>query len=128
MTLFAHVYATEAAVDVESRALRVRAHVKDPPRDLIPGVFCRGLLLLGEGRQVLMVPQTAVSYSVSGSFVYKVIEGNAVRAPVRIGQRKGNQVVIVSGLKAGDLVISEGRVKVGNGSLVTYDGLSHGRD
>ena len=128
ITLLAHVYATEAAVDVENRALRVRAHVKDPPKELIPGIFCQGLLVLADARQVLMVPQTAVSYSVSGSFVYKVVDGKAVKAPVRIGRRKGNQVVIVSGLKAGELVVSEGRVKVGDGSLVTYNGLPHGRD
>jgi len=53
-----------------------------------------------------------------GFTVYKVVDGEAQRAEVRIGTRRGAEVEIVEGLAPGDVVITAGQLKVRPGAPV----------
>jgi len=52
-------------------------------------------------------------------FVFRVVDGKAVMTKVALGERVGNEVEIVEGLKAGDTVITDGVLKIRDGSPVS---------
>jgi multidrug efflux system membrane fusion protein len=77
---------------------------------------------------MMVLPETAVDYTLYGDSVYVIREdgkdakGNpilkAVRTPVKTGTRWGNNVTILDGLKPGDRVVAAGQVKVQSGAQV----------
>jgi membrane fusion protein (multidrug efflux system) len=80
-------------------------------------------------RPVLLIPATAVIYAPYGDSVF-AIEGNkdnpgqasTVRQRfIRTGERRGDLVAVVSGLNAGDVVVSSGAFKLRNGGAVVVD-------
>ena len=82
----------------------------------------------------IIVPSTAISYSLYGNSVYiiekdkeakKNKDGSDVltvnRVFVTTGEQRGNYTVIKKGVKAGQLVVSAGEVKLQNGTPVTIN-------
>ena len=51
-------------------------------------------------------------------YVYKVVDGKATRVQVKTGLRRGSQVEVVSGLQAGDVVVTAGQIKLREGAAV----------
>ena len=72
------------------------------------------------------MPQSAITYSTFGDYVYKVVRKSehghkrrvAVQQPVHTGSSRGKWVVIASGLKAGVTVVTHGQIKLHNGMPV----------
>jgi membrane fusion protein (multidrug efflux system) len=86
----------------------VRAHVE--------GVTLAGLLV---------IPKRAVMHGVQGSFVWVIGGDNKVAPrPVQLGATSGNNVVVTSGLAAGDRVVVDGILKVQPGALVKATPIS----
>jgi membrane fusion protein (multidrug efflux system) len=52
-------------------------------------------------------------------FVFRVVDEKAVMTKVVLGERVGNEVEIVEGLKAGDSVVTDGVLKIRDGSPVS---------
>jgi membrane fusion protein (multidrug efflux system) len=116
-------------VEATTRNLLVRARLANPDEKLLPGMFANlQVLLAGETPQVL-VPETAITYTLYGNSVY-VIEEQAAegdqpeqlqvqRRFVETGERRTGQVVILKGLQAGERVVSAGQLKLDNGARVT---------
>ena len=70
-----------------------------------------------------MVPETAIQASERGFVAYVVEDGKARSRPVQIGLRTGEGgVEIVSGLKAGEVVVIEGSDRLADGVPVRADG------
>jgi len=113
------IYAIEPAVDEQTRTVLARARVANPELKLRPGMFARVLLELGVRAKAVWVPEAAIVPRGQESFVYRVADGKAALVKVRTGLRKPGEVEIVSGVAAGDLVITEGVQKIGPGSPVT---------
>jgi membrane fusion protein (multidrug efflux system) len=115
-------------VEATTRNLLVRARLANPDEKLLPGMFANlQVLLAGETPQVL-VPETAITYTLYGNSVY-VIEEQAAegdqpaqlqvqRRFVDIGERRAGQAVILKGLQAGERVVSAGQLKLDNGAHV----------
>jgi len=84
--------------------------VNDAPlRELTDGEFVTVLLEGVEPVQLLAIPRAAVMSDQQGDFVYTVdSENKVVVTRVQLGQTSGTLVSILSGLKAGDSVISQG--------------------
>ncbi|GAB4391337.1 MAG: MexH family multidrug efflux RND transporter periplasmic adaptor subunit [Gammaproteobacteria bacterium] len=112
------VYAYDSAINSRNRSLGVRATIPNDDLALLPGTFVRVELLLGKPEPVVTVPATAIVYSDEGAFLYIVQNQQAVRIPVEIGARRNNRVVILEGVNAGDMVITAGQLKIGDGSRV----------
>lgn len=108
----------------QSRGIRLQANVNNKDLTLFPGMYAHVKISLDEPRQGLVVPETAVSYTLYGSSVF-VIEKNekghdcVKRQSVQIGARLRNAVEIIDGLKEGDRIVSIGQSKLDNGALVT---------
>jgi membrane fusion protein (multidrug efflux system) len=99
------VYATEPAVDPETRSLTVRARSPNPGRELIPGTFAEVELAVRGSAEALSVPAIAVIPELGGKKVFVLEDGKAVSRPVETGIRTASRVEIVEGLEAGEQVI-----------------------
>ncbi|RMG15029.1 MAG: efflux RND transporter periplasmic adaptor subunit [Planctomycetota bacterium] len=89
-----------------ARAFRVKVTGPCPP-GLIPGMFGRMSVPLGTRRE-LRVPLGAVRRVGQVAMVYRALPGGALlRQFVRLGERRGDEVVVRSGLAAGDRVVAD---------------------
>lgn len=109
--------AVDPLVDQNGRAISARARLDNASGKLRPGMFVRVRLLFGERKDVLMVPEQAIVPGAQPA-VFKVVEGKATLAKVRIGVRRAAQVEIVEGLAAGDVVVTAGQLKLREGAPV----------
>jgi membrane fusion protein (multidrug efflux system) len=112
------VYAFNSAVELDTRSFSMWAKIPNPDDSLIPGTYVGVTMFVGTPHPVIAVPQTAALFSPMGQYVYKVVDNKAVKTQITVGERLGNLIEIKSGLKAGDLVITAGQVKVFDGSSV----------
>jgi multidrug efflux pump subunit AcrA (membrane-fusion protein) len=92
----------------------VWARFKNPENLLIPYGVVTLILTRNDGKKYPAVTPSAVSHDVNGSFVYAVDSKNnmPVKRYVTLGNLSGEQQVIRKGLKAGELVITEGFHKI----------------
>ena len=106
------VMATENSVDQNTRTLKVRAVVKGDKNELVPGVFARVNLQLGKSDDALLVPTQAVIPTARNKQVILYKKDSAVFTVVETGIRDSAYVQILSGLKAGDTVITSGLMAI----------------
>jgi membrane fusion protein (multidrug efflux system) len=122
-------------VEESTRNLQVRAMLPNPDNKLLPGMFANlEVLLPGEKTQVV-VPETAITYTLYGNSVYVIGEkkddkgavvkddkGQAQlvveRRFVETGERRDGIVLVLKGLKAGEQVVTAGQLKLDNGAHV----------
>ena len=121
------IEAINPQVDVATRNYMIRALLSNENRTLRPGLFAEVTVRLPQTRQIVTVPQTAIAYNPYGEFVYVVeeqqTEGGAKQLVakqrfVKVGERRGDQVAIMQGVKPGEQVVVAGQVKLREGSLV----------
>lgn len=113
------VTGVDTAIDPATRMLGVQAVIENTSANtLLPGSFAEVQWFYGPVRQVLFVPQTAVLDEGVAHKVYKVTKGIAHAVPVSIGQRFNDQIIIQSGLKAGDQIVANGLIKLHDGDAV----------
>jgi membrane fusion protein, multidrug efflux system len=128
----ADITTIEPQVSADTRTMTVQATMRNPEDALLPGMFVNAAVVLPPQSDVMVVPETAVEYTLYGDSVYVIREdgkdanGNpllkAVRTPVKTGVRLGGKVVILEGVERGDRVIAAGQVKVQNGARVAISG------
>ena len=112
------VRTVNSRVDPATRAVTVRAEVKNPNRLLRPGMLLNVSLIQSKG-MVLAIPEGALVPVQDKQFVYVLDADNTVhRKEVEIGRRRPGMVEVVDGLKAGDKVISQGTLDIRDGDKV----------
>jgi membrane fusion protein (multidrug efflux system) len=104
----AEVIATEGNVDPTTRTLRIRALVKGKSKELVPGVFARVNLQLGQDSEALMIPTQAVIPQARNKQVIVLRRDTVIFKIVETGIRDSAYVQVLSGLTAGDTVITTG--------------------
>jgi multidrug efflux system membrane fusion protein len=105
-------------IDQSTGTLRVKAVFDNRDHSLFPAQFVNVQLLADTQRARLVVPAAAVQQGPNGPFLYLVDEGKAVVRPVAVGVVDGERAVIATGVKEGDLVITDGLDRVREGSAV----------
>jgi membrane fusion protein (multidrug efflux system) len=113
------VYALETTVDEKTRTVLLRARVANPAARLKPGMFARVTLELGSRSNAVLVPEQALVPRGNKSFVFRVLDGKAVLTEVATGSRTAGEVEITKGLAAGENVVTDGQLKLQNGTPVT---------
>ncbi len=125
------IEAINSKVDNSSRNVQVRAALRNPERRLVPGMFANVRIESGEKSDTITLPLTVVTYNPFGDTVF-IVEKDGV-APdgkprqvvrqrfVKLGATRGDQIAIQSGLKAGEVVVSAGQMKLRNGTPVTVN-------
>jgi membrane fusion protein (multidrug efflux system) len=122
------VKSIDSRVDPVTRTVSVRALLPNPEHALRPGMLMR-VELLGRRREAIVLPEQCLVPRGDKQFVFLVDQsaGNqARRREVRIGTRRPGEVEIVSGVAAGDLVITDGSLKVRDGGKVSIRALDDG--
>jgi membrane fusion protein (multidrug efflux system) len=124
-TFEAKVIAVEPQINTATRNLTVRARIPNPKGELLPGVFATIRLTDGEPRNYITLPNAAVAYNPYGATVFLVKdEGKGADGKPKLvaeqrfittGLTRGDQVAVLSGLKAGDTVVTAGQLKLRNG-------------
>jgi len=99
---------------------QLRATFENNEQQILPGQFVRVRVTSGKKDGVFLVPQLAVLNSDQGRFVFVVNEKNQANPrPVVTGEWKGQDWVILNGLKSGDKVIVNNLIKIRPGMPVT---------
>ena len=92
-------------VDAATRTQLVKVHLDGVEGDVLPGTFGR-LWVDAEPREAIFVPTSAVARIGQLAFVQVVRDGRAFRRLVKTGPARGDQIEILSGLRAGDAILA----------------------
>ncbi|MEE4103387.1 efflux RND transporter periplasmic adaptor subunit [Pseudomonas viridiflava] len=131
----ATISAINPRVDESTRNVLIRATQPNPDGRLLPGMFVDLQVILPSAPSQVVVPESAITYSLYGNSVYVVVarqteagkpESNPRDEPqltverrfVKTGEHREGNVVILEGLKAGDQVVSGGQLKLDHGAHV----------
>lgn len=115
-TLEAKIYAVNPVVDFQTRTINVRALLEQKTnRTIMPGTYAEVLIKTNLINDALLIPTQSVVPSISEQTVYVYKNGKAVRKVVVIGNRTADKVHIVSGISAGDTVLTTGLLAVKDG-------------
>lgn len=117
-TFSGEVYAIDPAIDPKGRSIAIRARIDNPALALRPGGFARISLETGRFPDAILVPEEAIVPRGNERFVFRVIDGKASLARIALGERRPGEVHVVSGLAAGDVVVTAGQIKLQDGTPV----------
>lgn len=112
------VCAVEPKIDESTRTFSLRATCVDPDKSVIPGAFCRVIMVARKNEQALTVPSQALVADANGYNVYIVNRSIAQMRPVLIGIRDEQNVEIIKGVSEGDSVIVSGILSIRPGAPV----------
>ncbi len=115
-------------VETHTRNVEIEATIENPAFKLIPGMFGTAIVKTGSAHRYLTLPQTAISYNPYGNVVYIVRPDPkdskkliANQSFVSTGEVRGEQVVVLSGVKEGEVVVTGGQLKLKNGSQLSIN-------
>lgn len=106
------------SINPDTRAVPVQAMINNSKHLLSPGMFVHVDQQVSVTKDALVVPAEAVQADIKGYYVYLVRNGHVAQTSVTIGQRKGDFVQILNGLKLGDTVVTAGQLNLSDGSLI----------
>jgi membrane fusion protein (multidrug efflux system) len=121
------ITAVDSVVDPATRNVQIQATFDNADNRLRPGMFVEAQVVMGASQVVVALPASAVSYAPYGDSVFivgdmKGPDGKTYRGVrqqfVKLGGARGDQVAVVSGLKAGEEVVTSGVFKLRNGAAV----------
>lgn len=106
-------------LDTGTGTLQVRGEFDNPKRAILPGLFARIRLPLGEPYQALTIPEQALGSDQDKKFIYVIGDQNKIEyRPVEIGRLQGTQRVILKGIAEGERVVVSGLQRVRPGVVV----------
>lgn len=114
----ATIYAIEPEVELTTRTLKMRAIANNMEGKLIPGTFANVFLPLATVKNALLVPTESLIPIQNGKKIFISEGGLAKEIIVETGARTENSVIILSGLKQGDTILTSGVMMLKNGTPV----------
>jgi membrane fusion protein (multidrug efflux system) len=125
------IVSINSKVDTASRNVQARASFANADRRLIPGMYATVEVDNGDAKTQITLPQSAITYNPYGDTVYVVQKkgtddkGNpkltAQQRFVQLGDTRGDQVAVKSGVAAGEEIVTAGQVKLRNGSSIVIN-------
>jgi len=121
------VTAVDSVVNETTRNVQIQATFTNADAKLRPGMFVKANVALGAGQPVITVPTSAVKYAPYGDAVFVVENMTGPKGDkylgvrqqfVKLGSARGDQVAVLSGIKAGETVATSGAFKLRNGAAV----------
>jgi multidrug efflux system membrane fusion protein len=111
----------ENTVDSATGMATIRATMPNEDERLWPGTLVTTQLTL-RSEPALVVPTDALQVSQAGNFVFVVDKGAAKVRPVEAGRQFAGETVIKKGLAAGETVVTDGQLRLQNGTRVVPRG------
>lgn len=129
------ISAINPKVENTTRNVQVRATLANPDGKLLPGMFASLQVLLPDPQPRIVVPETAITYTLYGNSIYVVAQKKAEdgsvekddkgqpiliaeRRFIETGERRDGLVMITKGLQKGDKVVTAGQIKLDNGAHI----------
>lgn len=112
------IFAVEPVVDERTRTVVLRGRIRNDGMRLKPGMFVRVVLVTDKRQNAITVPEQAIWPIGQENFVYRVQDGKAIQTKIAITSRRPGSVEIGTGLSAGDIVVTEGQMKLKDGAPV----------
>jgi membrane fusion protein (multidrug efflux system) len=121
------ITAIDSVVDEATRNVQVQATLRNADGKLRPGMFVKTEVVLGASSEVLALPASAINYAPYGDSIFivgdmKDAKGQSYRGVrqefVKLGPNRGDQVAVLSGVRAGEEVVTSGVFKLRNGAAI----------
>lgn len=130
-----HLDFIDNTVDAASGTVRMKATFSNTDRALWPGEFVNARLRLRVDARQVVVPQSAIQQGLDGKYAWRVQSGVATMVPVTVlrsyrpattSQAGGEVAVLGSGLSPGDVIVTEGQLRLTPGARVSLVGAPSG--
>ena len=114
-----HLSFIDNAVDSATGTILLKATFPNDDKALWPGQFVNVTLDLSVLKEAVLVPAQAVQQGQQGPYVYVVgPDGTAELRPVKTGQTRDGEVVVLDGIKGGEKVVTDGQLRLFPGAKV----------
>lgn len=114
------------AVDPQTATIKMKATFANPGHRLWPGQYADVTLELRSDPRAVVVPSVAIQSGQQGSYVFIVADGKAQIRPVTVARVQGDLSVIQSGVAPGDVVVTDGQLRLTANARVTQRGAGPG--
>ncbi|MDB5492225.1 MAG: putative Co/Zn/Cd efflux system rane fusion protein [Micavibrio sp.] len=127
-TFEAKINAIEPQIGTETRNIKVQAILPNPDNALSPGMYAKVTVVLPNEQTYPVVPETAIDFTIYGDSVYVLKSAKddkgqekltVDRVFIKTGTRFDNKVAVMTGLKAGEKVVTSGQLKLSPGAQVS---------
>jgi membrane fusion protein (multidrug efflux system) len=121
------ISAIEPAVNYQSGVIQVQADIPNKEQKLRSGMFAKANIILPTLTKQIIIPETAINYTLYGETVYLITEQEdaagktflrADQRIVKLGKSKGGSVHVLGGVSEGDVIVTSGQVRLSNGAHV----------
>jgi membrane fusion protein (multidrug efflux system) len=119
----AFIYASESAIDPNTRSLKVRAKYPNVNGKILPGSFAKVNILFQNLPNAIMIPPQAVVPEMEIQTVFIVKDGKADKKVITIGERTGVSVEVLTGISVGDTLVTTGLNSLKAGTPLTANVL-----
>ncbi len=111
------------AVDTTTGTVQLKARLPNDDEALWPGQYVTVEMRLSTDKGVLVVPSTAVVAGQDGSYVFLLKADSTVTTkPVKVARTTGRDAIISEGVAEGDVVVTDGQIRLREGARVTVAG------
>lgn len=123
------ITALDNEIDTTTGMVKFRAEFPNPDNALFPNQFVNVRLLVRTLKNVVTAPTAAIQRGAPGTYVYIVNPDSTVSVrPVTLGQSDNGMDQILSGLKPGDRVVTDGTDRLSDGARVTIPAAQAGKN
>jgi RND family efflux transporter MFP subunit len=106
-------------LDTNTGTLQVRGVFPNPTHVILPGLYCRIRLPMGEPYEAITIPEQALGTDQGQKFIYVVNDQNKIEyRKVQLGKQQGTQRVVLKGVAEGERVVVSGLQRVRAGMQV----------
>lgn len=105
-------------VDTATGTVKVTVEAVDPPPEVRPGAFVSIGIVRERHEAALLVPRGSVIRELREAHVFVAADGAAVKRPVTLGIEEGDRVEVLTGVSAGDAVVTAGQGGLDDGQKV----------
>ena len=115
-------------VDSTTGTIKLKGTFENADRKLWPGEYANVTLKLSTQSNALVIPNPAMQTGQDGTYVYLVKDDRTVEVrPITVGLRRETDLVVSKGLEEGEIVVTQGQLRLAPGSRVTLPGEVGGR-
>jgi membrane fusion protein (multidrug efflux system) len=111
-TYQAKIYAIEPGIEINTRTLQLKALANNPGAELLPGSFAKINLPLASIKDAILIPSQSIIPVLKGKMVFISDSGKAKQVMVETGPRTDKNVLVVSGLRVGDTLLTSGMMSL----------------
>ena len=107
------------SADATTGTIKLKAEFPNSDKALWPGQFVNVVLTLREQKDAIVTPSSSVQSGPTGQYVFVVKADSTVELRnITITRAEGDDTVVASGLKAGDIVVTVGQLRLAPGTKV----------